>query len=96
MQLIVSSNKLFEKTTVTGIQLNQNLQLPTICNYLEDDKSIRNINFSSMKRVSEVTTYKRAELQKLLSLLNKKKNKGNEATKAHYADLILRINEALK
>lgn len=94
--LIVSSNKLFEKTTVTGIQLNQNLQLPTICNYLEDDKSIRNINFSSMKRVSEVTTYKRAELQKLLSLLNKKKNKGNEATKAHYADLILRINEALK
>lgn len=94
--LIVSSNKLFEKTTVTGVQINQNLQIPTICNYLDDDKSARNINYSSMKRVSEVTTYKRAELQKVLHLLNKKKNKGNEATQAHNADLIIRINEALK
>ncbi|WP_373282286.1 zinc-dependent metalloprotease [Chishuiella changwenlii] len=94
--LIVSSNKLFEKTTVTGFQINQNLQIPTICNYLDDDKSARNINYSSMKRVSEVTTYKRAELQKVLHLLNKKKNKGNDATQAHYTDLIIRINEALK
>jgi len=94
--LIVSSNKLFEKTTVTGFQINQNLQIPTICNYLDDDKSARNINYSSMKRVSEVTTYKRAELQKVLHLLNKKENKGNDATQAHYTDLIIRINEALK
>ncbi|MGV0827656.1 zinc-dependent metalloprotease [Empedobacter brevis] len=94
--LIVSTNKLFEKTTVTGLTINQNLQVPTICNYLDEEKMARNINYSSMKRVSEVTTYKRAELQRVLALLNKKNNNGDEATKAHYADLIIRIKEALK
>lgn len=94
--LIVSTNKLFEKTTVAGLTIDQNLQLPTICNYLDEEKMARNINYSSMKRVSEVTTYKRAELQRVLALLNKKKNNGDASTKAHYADLIIRIKEALK
>lgn len=94
--LIVSTNKLFEKTTVAGLTIDQNLQVPTICNYLDEEKMARNINYSSMKRVSEVTTYKRAELQRVLTLLNKKKNNGNASTKAHYADLIIRIKEALK
>ncbi len=94
--LIVSTNKLFEKTTVAGRTIDQNLQVPTICNYLDEEKMARNINYSSMKRVSEVTTYKRAELQRVLTLLNKKKNNGDASTKAHYADLIIRIKEALK
>lgn len=94
--LIVSTNKLFEKTTVVGLKIDQTLQMPVICNFLEEDKMVRNINYSSMKRVSEVTTYKRAELQRVLALLNKKKNNGDVATKAHYADLIIRIKEALK
>ncbi|MFV0188163.1 zinc-dependent metalloprotease [Empedobacter falsenii] len=94
--LIVSTNKLFEKTTVVGLTNDQNLQVPTICNYLDEEKMARNINYSSMKRVSEVTTYKRAELQRVLALLNKKKNNGDASTKAHYADLIIRIKEALK
>lgn len=94
--LIVSTNKLFEKTTVAGLTIDQNLQVPTICNYLDEEKMARNINYSSMKRVSEVTTYKRAELQRVLALLNKKKNNGDASTKAHYADLIIRIKEALK
>jgi len=94
--LIVSTNKLFEKTTVAGHTIDQNLQVPTICNYLDEKKMTRNINYSSMKRVSEVTTYKRAELQRVLTLLNKKKNNGDASTKAHYADLIIRIKEALK
>lgn len=94
--LIVSTNKLFEKTTVTGLTIDQNLQVPTICNYLDEEKMARNINYSSMKRVSEVTTYKRAELQRVLALLNKKKNNGDASIKAHYADLIIRIKEALK
>lgn len=94
--LIVSTNKLFEKTTVAGFTIDQNLQVPTICNYLDEEKMARNINYSSMKRVSEVTTYKRAELQRVLALLNKKKNNGDASTKAHYADLIIRIKEALK
>nr|WP_312207957.1 zinc-dependent metalloprotease [Empedobacter sp.] len=94
--LIVSTNKLFEKTTVAGLTIDQNLQVPTICNYLDEEKMARNINYSSMKRVSEVTTHKRAELQRVLTLLNKKKNNGDASTKAHYADLIIRIKEALK
>ena len=94
--LIVSTNKLFEKTTVTGIQIDQNLQVPTICNHLDEDRSARNINYTSMKRVSEVTTYKRAELNNVLQILEKRKNNGNKITKAHYYDLIIRIKEALK
>ena len=94
--LIVSTNKLFEKTTVAGLTIDQNLQVPTICNYLDEEKMARNINYSSMKRVSDVTTYKRAELQRVLTLLNMKKNNGDASTKAHYADLIIRIKEALK
>jgi hypothetical protein len=48
-----------------------------------------------MKRVSEVTTYKRAELQKVLQLLNTRQYKGDDASRAHYTDLIIRIKEAL-
>lgn len=94
--LIVSTNKLFEKTTVVGLTVNENLQTPTLCNHLHEDRAARNINYTSMKRVSEVTTYKRAELQRVLELVEKRKNKGNQATKAHYTDLIIRIKEALK
>ncbi len=93
--LIVSTNKLFEKTSVKGITVDQTLRMPTICNHLDDDKMVRNINYSSMKRVSEVTTYKRAELQKVLDIVQKKKNNGDANTQAHYADLITRIKEAL-
>lgn len=93
--LIVSTNKLFEKTSVKGITIDQTLRMPTICNHLDDDKMVRNINYSSMKRVSEVTTYKRAELQKVLDIVQKKKNNGDANTQAHYADLITRIKEAL-
>jgi hypothetical protein len=48
-----------------------------------------------MKRVSEVTTYKRAELQKVLDLLNRTRYRGDDASRAHYTDLIIRIEEAL-
>ncbi|MCD1117409.1 zinc-dependent metalloprotease [Chryseobacterium turcicum] len=93
--LIVSVNKLFEKTAVKAIKIDKTLNIPTICNFQEEAQNLRNINYSSMKRVSEVTTYKRAELQKVLNLLNKSKNKGDDASRAHYADLIIRIKEAL-
>ncbi|MBO6183144.1 MAG: zinc-dependent metalloprotease, partial [Chryseobacterium sp.] len=93
--LIVSVNKLFEKTAVKAIKTDKTLNIPMICNFQEEAQSLRNINYSSMKRVSEVTTYKRAELQKVLNLLNKSKNKGDDASRAHYADLIIRIKEAL-
>ena len=94
--LIVSTNKLFEKTNVKGIHIDQTLSMPMLCNYLDDERMVRNINYSSMKRVSEVTSYKRAELDHVLNLISKKKNSGDDATKAHYADLMIRIKEALK
>ncbi|STD01056.1 Uncharacterised protein [Chryseobacterium carnipullorum] len=93
--LIVSVNKLFEKTAVKALKVENTLNIPMICNFHEQDHTLRNINYSSMKRVSEVTTYKRAELQKILNVLNRNKNKGEEASRAHYADLIIRIEEAL-
>lgn len=93
--LIVSVNKLFEKTAVKALKVDNNLNIPTICNFHGEEENLRNINYSSMKRVSEVTTYKRAELQKVLNLLYKTENKGDEASRAHYADLIIRIKEAL-
>ncbi|RQP08356.1 MAG: DUF5117 domain-containing protein [Chryseobacterium sp.] len=94
--LIVSTNKLFEKTAVKALSVEQTLGVPMLCNYLDDDQMLRNINYSSMKRVSEVTTYKRAELQNVLNLIRKRKNSGDSATRAHYADLMIRIEEALK
>lgn len=93
--LIVSVNKLFEKTAVKTLKTDQTLNMPMICNYHEEGKNLRNINYSSMKRVSEVTTYKRAELQKVLNILNNTRYRGDDASRAHYTDLIIRIEEAL-
>ncbi|WP_430613851.1 zinc-dependent metalloprotease [Flavobacterium sp. JP2137] len=93
--LIVSTNKLFEKTSKKTIQLDHTLRIPALCNHLDSDNMLRNINYSSMKRVSEITTYKKAELAKIAQLVSKKKNAGDAATRAHYRDLTSRIEEAL-
>ncbi|MHC5354287.1 zinc-dependent metalloprotease [Myroides sp. LJL115] len=93
--LIIDVNKLFEKTNKKGLHVETNLGFPTMCNALQEDKAIRNINYAVMKRVSEVTTYKKGELLKIKQTLTKKKNIKDPATKAHYADLINRIDQAL-
>ena len=61
---------------------------------LSGDKNI-NIHYSSMTRISDVSSLKRGALSDALTLLNKKKNKGDRATKMHYADLIARIKYSL-
>ncbi|REH01749.1 zinc-dependent metalloprotease [Flavobacterium aquicola] len=94
--LIVSINKLFEKTESKKlIQIENNLNIPEICTYIDDSKMVRNINQSAMKRVSEVTSEKRGELNKILKLVKIKQNTGNQETKNHYFDLIQRIERAL-
>lgn len=93
--LIIDTNKLFEKTNKKTLVIDTNFQFPTMCNYLGEDKEIRNINYTVMKRVSEVTTYKKAELMRIKATLLKKKNIKDKATKDHYADLINRIDQAL-
>lgn len=94
--LIISTNKLFEKTNKKGLRIDLNLNLPAICSlYEEEQNKLRNINYSSMKRVSEVTSFKKAELMKIKKAVTKAKKSGDAATKAHYVDLINRIDEAL-
>ncbi|WP_247716545.1 zinc-dependent metalloprotease [Sinomicrobium weinanense] len=94
--LIVDINKLFEKTSKKSLQIPASLQIPTICNHVVNSgKAARNINFTSIKRVSEVTSVKKGELRTLLRLLQKKKNKGDRDTRMHYQDLINRIEEAI-
>ncbi|TPG42041.1 zinc-dependent metalloprotease [Flavobacterium pectinovorum] len=94
--LIVSTNKIFEKTDAKkGIQLNENLNMPQLCDYLDDSKMARNINQSSLKRVTEVTSDKKGELNQILQLLKSKRSIGNQETKNHYFDLIQRIERAL-
>ena len=48
-----------------------------------------------MGRVSEAVSVKRGELLKILKLAENKRNTGNVETRNHYADLIIRIEEAL-
>lgn len=94
--LIVSTNKLFEKTESKKlIQIEKNLNMPELCNHIDDSRMVRNINQSSMKRVSEVTSDKRGELNKILKLVKAKQNTGNQETKNHYFDLIQRVEKAL-
>ncbi len=93
--LIIDVNRLFEKTNKKGLVANTSLQFPTLCNHIQDENELRNINYTVMKRVSEVTSYKKGELIKIKKQLTKKKNTGDKATRAHYLDLINRIDEAL-
>jgi hypothetical protein len=94
--LIVSTNKLFEKTDLKkSLQFQENLNMPILCDHLSQEKMARNINQSSLKRVTEVTSDKKGELSKVLQLLKTRKNFGNQETKNHYSDLIQRIEKSL-
>lgn len=93
--LIVSTNKLFEKTDPKNIiDLRETLQMPHLCS-LDDEHMARNINQSFLKRVTEVTSDKKGELGKVLQLLKLKKSTGDLSTQNHYRDLIQRIDKAL-
>ncbi|WP_125720335.1 zinc-dependent metalloprotease [Flavobacterium ustbae] len=94
--LIVSTNKLFEKTDgKKTLEIQQTLNMPHLCSYLDNAHMARNINQSSLKRVTEVTSDKKGELNKILQLLKTKKSTGDQSTQNHYRDLIQRIEKAL-
>ena len=80
--LTVDRNKLLEKTKKKTLS--------------EDSENFKNIHFSYIPRVADIGTNKRAALEKVLVLLKKKENRGDRATKAHYSDLIARIEYNLK
>lgn len=54
-------------------------------------KNFKNVHFTYIPRVSDAGSNKRAELERILKLLKKKRKKGNIATKNHYNDMIARI-----
>ena len=96
--LIIDVGRIYEKTEkgIFG-------KMPMICDYaqhnLEDKHSIDEQNltmyFSGMKRLSEVSSAKRAELIKVKKIILVAKNTGDEATKNHYEDMLIRLNKAL-
>ncbi|MHA7942406.1 zinc-dependent metalloprotease [Formosa sp. 3Alg 14/1] len=80
--LTVDRNKLLEKTKENTVSTDTNY--------------FKNIHFSYLPRVADIGTSKRAALEQALELLEKKKRKGDRATKEHYSDLIARITYNLK
>ena len=53
-------------------------------------------NYELMQRVSETTSAKRAEMRRLLSIVQGRFQSGDPATRNHYRDLELRLKEALR
>jgi len=61
----------------------------------KDDVSARRVYYSTMTRVSDAISSKRAILFKIRKLLKKRINSGDNSTRYHYQDIILRIEESL-
>lgn len=106
--LLVSADKLMEKVNKKALQplagtLKNNL--PELCDLTPrafqteqplHSAELRNVYISSMIRTSDVAAAKRGELMTILGILEKNKSKGDEATRNHHMDLILRIRQSLK
>lgn len=102
--LLVSADKLMEKVNKKALQPVKN-NLPALCDltpraFKEQPAAnltdLRNVYINSMTRTSDVAASKRGELLKILEILEKNKTKGDEATRNHHMDLILRIRQSLK
>lgn len=110
--LLVSTDKMLEKITKKSLFQTSLNNLPQTCdlglnkddadlnyamkNGINPSANLRNIYVSAMSRTSEVAAAKRGELLQILTLLETHKNRGDEATKGHYMDLILRIRQSLQ
>lgn len=103
--LVVSSNLTMVKTTKMGSTLHDNCcslmhDAPEIS--LEDlaprpDVQLRtNRNYTMMQRVSETTSAKRAQMNRILKIVDSRLATGDTATRNHYNDLKLRLREALR
>lgn len=98
--LIVSSNKAVEKTTKRALVADDGCRFAARQPVVEENEfsqmQLNQMQFSSMTRVSEAVSVKRGAMLKVLRLAEKNRNRGDEATRQHYEDLILRIKEALR
>ncbi len=82
------------KPDLCSIQSHQHTLAGTDVELGAQDKELRNIHVTGMFRTSEMLTAKRAELMNILALL-KSSRAGDSMTKAHYQDLILRIENTI-
>ena len=98
--LLITMNKNLEKLNNNKLSFVDEFMAiakPEICaiHGVDQRKELRNVHVSGMSRTSEMTTAKRAELIRIQKLLKSSVNSGDDLTKAHYQDLLLRINKAL-
>jgi len=101
--------KTTKKTLKSTCSCSLHKHMPVLCDYsvrnnkmlegqVSSDESKnfrRNVFYSTMNRVSDAVSMKRGELMKIRSLLKKRLMIKDEATRYHYNDLIMRIEEAL-
>lgn len=100
--LLVTTNKSMEKLNMKKLDFVDQLMLtykPDFCavdhhQIKNTQQDLRNVHISGMSRTSDMLTAKRAELMNILDLLKKSKA-GDNITKAHYQDLILRIENTI-
>lgn len=96
--LIIDVNTLYAKTEKSLYS-----RMPMVCDYayhshdIDEHRDEKNLSlyFNGMKRLSEVGSAKRSELIKVRKIILSAKNSGDEATRNHYADLLIRLNRAL-
>ncbi len=73
-----------------------------ICSHCANNESknfestYRNIKYLGVVRTSDVISLKRGELIKIKNLIESKVKTGDETTRFHYQDILLRINDALR
>ena len=108
--LIVTSNITMVKTTKMGSALHdhslgcchlmdrapefnlEDLRIPR-----PEELELRTVrNYNLMQRVSETTSAKRAEMNRILKIVQSRLGSGDQATRNHYRDLELRLKEALR
>lgn len=99
--LLITTNKNVEKLTSNKVSFVDSflaIANPEFCaiHGVNHQKEIRNINLTGMSRTSDMVTAKRAELLKIQTLLQTAIHTGDYETKAHYQDLLMRIDNALK
>jgi len=92
--LLVSSGKLLEKLSAKSLHDDCDYMQPKV-DISQGPAALRNMNVSLMSRTSEAALLKRAELLKIFRLLERKEKTGDELTRGHYQDLMLRIRRGL-
>ncbi|AZJ32507.1 protein of unknown function [Tenacibaculum mesophilum] len=84
-------DRMTQKNYVDVLTVDRNILLKKTKETNLKSKNFKNVHFSYIPRVSDVGSNKRAELERILKLLKRKRKKGDKATQNHYNDLIARI-----